>query len=191
MSIYSTDKPAIRRLDHSPSKRRFLECLGGVVSCAALPTTAMSQPQQRALSFHHLHTGETLKTTYWNGQAYDDEELGLVNKLLRDFRTGDVHPIEHQLLDLLHTVQRELNVEAPYQVIGGYRSPTTNTMLRQRSSGVAKKSLHLQGRAIDVRIPDVNSKLLRDVAADLHLGGVGYYRRSNFVHLDTGRPRVW
>lgn len=194
MSILTSASPAISRVNRSVSKRQFLGCLGGVASCAMLPlasVSALQQPHQRALSFHHLHTGERLTSTYWNGTAYEEQELNMVNTLLRDFRTGEVHPIEHRLLDILHTVQVELSVEAPYQVIGGFRSTATNAMLRKRSNGVAKKSLHMEGRAIDVRIQGVDSKLLREVAADLRLGGVGYYRRSNFVHLDTGRPRVW
>lgn len=178
------------------SRRQFVSCLGSAIAVAAAqPVFAMngvtSENQLRTLEFHHLHTGETLKTTYWNGQDYDDGALQSINYILRDFRTQDVYPIERQLLDILCKVQAELNVKAPFEVIGGYRSPQTNQMLRKRSTGVAKKSLHMQGRAIDVRLPDVNSARLREVAADLHLGGVGYYRSSNFVHLDTGRPRVW
>ena len=178
------------------SRRQFISRLGGTLTLAAAqPVMALanitSEKQHRSLEFHHLHTGETLESTYWNGLDYDNVALESINHVLRDFRTNDVYPIERNLLDILHTIQTELNVNAPFQVIGGYRSPKTNDMLRKRSSGVAKKSLHMQGRAIDVRLPDVNSARLREVAADLHLGGVGYYRSSNFVHLDTGRPRVW
>lgn len=180
------------------SRRRFISLVGSTVSAAALlpgsATAALSvsaRANRRSLGFHHLHTGETLRTTYWRGGDYDSAALASINQVLRDFRTGEIHPIEHDLLDILHTVQRELGTAGAYQVIGGYRSPKTNDMLSKRSSGVAKRSLHMQGRAIDVRIPGVSTARLREAAADLRLGGVGYYRKSDFVHLDTGRPRVW
>lgn len=178
------------------SRRRFIKLLAGSVSCAGvLPTLVTAavrpDPGSRSLVFHHLHTGETLEAEYWHDGHYDRNALTAVDHVLRDFRTGDVHAIDRELLDLLHRVQRELGVYAPFQVIGGYRSPRTNKMLRARSSGVAKRSLHMQGRAIDVRIPGVRTALLREAAADLRIGGVGYYRASDFVHLDTGRPRSW
>lgn len=157
----------------------------------ALSSTMNRQPDARNLVLHHLHTGETVQTTYWKGGSYDVTALTSIDRVLRDFRTGEVHRIEPDLLDILHFVQRELGVEAPYEVIGGYRSPKTNTMLRNRSGGVAKNSLHMQGQAIDIRISGVSSAILREAAADLRLGGVGFYKASNFVHLDTGRVRVW
>ena len=180
----------------SRSRRHFISLLGGAASLAAiLPAAAATdirwEPRQRSLVLHHLHTGEKLQTTYWHGGDYDRDALASIDRVLRDFRTGDIYPIERGLLDILHTVRYELGIEAPFQVIGGYRSPKTNEMLRKRSNGVAKRSLHMQGRAIDVRIPGTDSARLREVAADLRLGGVGYYRSSDFVHLDTGRPRVW
>ncbi len=176
-------------------RRQFISLLAGAASLATLspsivPTAAYaSAPRQ--LSFRHLHTGETLQATYWHSGDYDTGALSEIDQILRDFRTGETYPIAPGLLDMLHVVRTELGVEAPFHVIGGYRSPKTNAMLRKRSNGVAKRSLHMQGRAIDVRLPGINSALLRAVAADLRLGGVGYYRRSDFVHLDTGRPRVW
>ena len=152
---------------------------------------ALNGEAARQLEFHHLHTGEKLAATYWQNGGYDRPALDSINHLLRDFRTGDVYPIAQDLLDLLATVKHALRADGPFEVIGGYRSPKTNDMLRQRSTGVAKRSLHMQGMAIDVRIVDLPTKQLREAAADLRLGGVGYYAKSNFVHLDTGRPRVW
>lgn len=175
-------------------RRHFLRALGsGLALASAAPAVlAKSAPATvRQLEFHHLHTRERLATTYWTDGNYDRAALASINHLLRDFRTGEVYPIAQDLLDLLATVKAELATEAPFEVIGGYRSPKTNDMLRQRSSGVAKRSLHMQGKAIDVRIVDVPTKQLREAAADLRLGGVGYYAKSNFVHLDTGRPRFW
>ena len=177
------------------SRRKILFGLGGVVAASAIApfytATAKVSASQKTLGFVHLHTGERLESTYWTNDAYHQPALDSIGRLLRDFRTGDVHPIAPDLLDLLHRVKTELNIDAPFHVIGGYRSPKTNDMLRKNSSGVAKRSLHMQGRAIDLRVPDLRTSLLREVAADLRLGGVGYYRSSDFVHLDTGRPRVW
>ena len=188
MSNYNPD-------DTLNSRRRFLKTLSGSASIVGLVPTlaaaAIPATNTRRLSFHHLHTGESLHTVYWHAGNYDAAALSEINRVLRDFRTGEHHPIAPDLLDLLHTVQSELGCDGGFQVIGGYRSPKTNDMLRKRSSGVAKRSLHMQGRAIDVRLPGIKTSVLREVAADLKLGGVGYYRKSDFVHLDTGRPRVW
>lgn len=177
------------------SRRGFIQIVSNVVAVAAtmpaLATAKTSTPARRVLTFHHLHTGEKLSACYWRDNAYDSEALASVDKVLRDFRTGEVFPIARRLLDNLTTIQSELGVTEPFLVIGGYRSPKTNEMLRNRSTGVAKRSLHMDGRAVDVRIAGVDSNMLREAAADLRLGGVGYYRKSNFVHLDTGRPRVW
>ena len=178
----------------TPGRRRFLRALGSSLALASAAPAVLAKTAPvavRELEFHHLHTRERLAATYWSDGAYDRAALASINRILRDFRTGEVYPIAQDLLDLLATVKAELGTNAPFEVIGGYRSPKTNTMLRQRSNGVAKRSLHMQGMAIDVRITDVPTKQLREAAADLRLGGVGYYPKSNFVHLDTGRPRFW
>lgn len=177
-----------------PGRRHFLRALGSGLALASAAPVALANTAPaavRRLEFHHLHTQERLAATYWNDGAYDRSALASIDHLLRDFRTGEVYPIARELLDLLATVKAELGTDAPFEVIGGYRSPKTNDMLRQRSKGVAKRSLHMQGMAIDVRIVDLPTKRLREAAADLRLGGVGYYPKSNFVHLDTGRPRFW
>lgn len=185
-----------RKQSKSRNRRRFLCSLGsGVVLAssgpAVLAKSALATDVSRELAFRHLHTGEQLATTYWHDGSYDARALDSINHILRDFRTGDVYPIAQDLLDLLATVKREIGADGPFEVIGGYRSPKTNNMLRQRSTGVAKRSLHMRGMAIDVRLVDLPTRRLREAAADLRLGGVGYYPKSNFVHLDTGRPRVW
>ncbi|WP_455365189.1 DUF882 domain-containing protein [Kaarinaea lacus] len=146
---------------------------------------------ERQLAFYNLHTGEKLTTTYWTDGNYLAAELRSINHLLRDHRSGEVQPIDKQLLDLLYALQQTVEKEGSYHIISGYRSPRTNARLRQQSSGVAKKSLHMLGKAIDVRLPGVDLKHLRQAALSLQLGGVGYYPKSNFVHLDTGRPRFW
>lgn len=172
------------------SRRRLLQL--GVTALAAVCTPAWAlQRPSRSLAFDHLHTGEKLSITYFRDGAYDDIALATINHLLRDFRTGDVFPIRPGLLDQLCEVQAAIGSDAPFQVISGYRSPATNDMLHRKSGGVAEHSLHMEGMAIDVRLADTRTRHLRDVAASLKLGGVGYYAASNFVHLDIGRPRHW
>ena len=192
------DTKVDKGMDETRSKthgrRRFLRALGSSLALASAAPAALAKAvpvAARELEFHHLHTHERLAATYWSDGDYDRAALASINRILRDFRTGEVYPIAQDLLDLLATVKAELGTNAPFEVIGGYRSPKTNNMLRQRSNGVAKRSLHMQGMAVDVRIVDVPTKQLREAAADLRLGGVGYYPKSNFVHLDTGRPRFW
>ncbi len=158
----------------------------GVAGTARAATAAT----RRSLSFLHLHTDERLSVTYFEDGRYLPHALGRIHHLLRDFRTGDVHVIDPGLLDILHALSAELG-ERTFEVISGYRSPATNGMLRKNSDGVAKKSMHLQGRAIDVRLPGLATSRLRDAATGLARGGVGYYAALDFVHLDTGRIRSW
>jgi len=145
----------------------------------------------RKLGFHNLHTGESVQAAYWEAGAYVPDALNAVNRVLRDFRTGEVHPIEPKLLDLLTHLQAKLGVSRPFQVISGYRSPATNAKLHAASNGVATKSLHMQGKAIDIRLSGVELADLRDAALGLQLGGVGFYPGSDFVHVDVGRVRRW
>lgn len=145
----------------------------------------------RALRFSHTHTGERLSVEYFDRGAYLPDALSTINHFLRDFRTGDVHDIDSDLLDLLHQVQTTTGTSKPFQVISGYRSPKTNTQLRQRSEGVAAGSLHMKGQAIDIRLADVPLPKLREAALAAGRGGVGFYRASDFVHVDTGRVRFW
>ena len=146
----------------------------------------------RALSFHHTHTGKTLTVTYHRDGEYVPEALAALDEFLEDFRTGDEARMDPALFDLLYDIQRVSGSEGTYEVISAYRSPATNVMLRKKSKGgVAKKSQHLLGKAIDVRLTDVDTPTLRDVALSLKRGGVGYYHASDFVHVDTGRVRRW
>ncbi len=148
-------------------------------------------PERRSLSFVHTHTGEQLSSVYFEAGAYRPGELGRINQLLRDFRTGDVHPIDTGVLDILADLRVLADRDEPYEVISGYRSSATNAALRRHSSGVAEHSLHLQGRAIDVRLPGLPTGRLRDLALGMARGGVGFYAQSDFVHLDNGRVRYW
>jgi uncharacterized protein YcbK (DUF882 family) len=174
------------------NRRRFLSTLATAAPLLALPGTAASSvPDFRALRFQHLHTGERLEVEYVSRGHYLPDALASINHLLRDFRTHDVHAIDPLLLDLLHALSIATGTQHPFEVISGYRSPATNQHLRDRSSGVASGSLHMVGKAIDIRVRDVRLSALRDAARALARGGVGYYPASDFVHVDTGRVRTW
>ena len=148
-------------------------------------------PAARSLALWHTHTHEALSVAFADATGYRAAALGQVNSFLRDFRTREVHDIDPKLLDLLHRLAGELDAAEPYHVISGYRSPRTNSALRSKSGGVAKYSLHMDGKAIDIRLPGVPLARVREAALDLKLGGVGYYPGSDFVHVDTGRVRAW
>ncbi len=140
---------------------------------------------------NNLHTGETLETCYFNGQRYVRSELQRLNHICRDFRQNEVHPMDKKLFDQITRIQAALGTDAEVQIISGYRSPTTNAMLRNKSSGVAKKSFHMLGQAIDFRLEGVSLKQVHEAALSLKAGGVGYYPKSQFVHIDTGPVRQW
>jgi uncharacterized protein YcbK (DUF882 family) len=146
---------------------------------------------ERRLSFYHTHTRESLDIVFFENGEYIESALEEINRYLRDFRTGDVAIIDPKLLDLIYEIRESLGSNGTYEVISAYRSPKTNQILRNRSKGVVKNSQHLLGTAIDVRLEDVPTKKLRDAALAMERGGVGYYRISNFVHIDTGRVRRW
>ena len=178
------------------TRRSFVRALGAptasLVTLAALPRLASaSTPASRELSFDLLHTGERLKVEYFSSGAYVPDALAAVDHLLRDFRTEAVGRIDPGLLDVLHALAARTGSGRPFEIISGYRSPATNAMLHARSSGVATKSLHMSGKAIDIRLGDVALGALRAAALSLGAGGVGYYPKSNFVHVDTGRVRSW
>ncbi len=146
----------------------------------------------RSVALDNLHTeGESMEAVYWDQGDYIPDVLDAVNTHLRDFRTGDVHIIDPRLLDLLDSVSILTEAKSPFQVISGYRSPATNAMLHERSDEVAKKSFHMSGMAIDIRLPGVDLSHLHAAALTLGRGGVGYYPESNFVHIDVGPVREW
>lgn len=176
-------------------KRHLLAAalLGVSLTSFATVSQGTLASEARELSFYHTHTGKRLNVVYWEDGRYVDKALHKINRFLSDFRTGDVAAMDQQLLDLIYDVRDSLGGEGTYQIISAYRSPKTNEMLRNRSasSGVAKKSQHLLGKAIDVRLEGVPTAELRDAAIRLQRGGVGYYEASDFVHMDTGRVRRW
>lgn len=176
-------------------RRRILKVGAGLIAAGGLtmlgagPSRAAVGP--RDLAFHNLHTGENLNVTYWADGQPIPEALADVNHILRDFRTNEILSIDLRLLNLLHRVQRALDTTAPFHIISGYRSPATNKKLRGKGGGVAKLSLHMQGKAIDVRVPGRPLHLLHKAAVAQKSGGVGKYPKSGFVHMDVGRVRYW
>ncbi len=151
---------------------------------------ANKKRQPNPLTLINTHTQEEFELRHF-GRACPPTIKHNLYAFLRDYRTGDVHPIDFRLMDILHAIQRETGSRGAFEVISGYRSPKTNAMLRESSSGVAKNSLHLKGQAIDIRLTDLRTRELRDVARSLKAGGVGYYAKSDFVHIDTGKVRHW
>ena len=183
-----------RDLGGRQARRRFILGFAAPLALALVglpPRQAEAARRQRSILLHHCHTGETLKTVYFADGRYLPEALRAVTRHLRDWRDGTTRPIDPRLLDLLWSLRRKLDVDAPVEVFCGYRSPETNAMLRRRSRGVARNSLHMQGMAIDFRVPSRSLRAVRAAAVSLKAGGVGYYPRSGFVHVDTGDVRYW
>jgi uncharacterized protein YcbK (DUF882 family) len=175
------------------SRRSFLLASAQLTAgmLISIPLFGQASPVQRhRLSLYHTHTGETLKVDF-HPAACSPRTVQRINRFLRDHRTGEVFPIDLRLLEMLCRIQKAGGSSGTFEVISGYRSQRTNNRLRQKSSGVATKSLHLQGQAIDVRLTDLKTRKLKDIAQSLQAGGVGFYAASNFVHLDTGRVRSW
>ena len=158
----------------------------------ALPRRVLAAPDgDRRLLLFNTHTGELLDTHYYRDGGYDTIELGRLDWVFRDHRTSEVLPIAERLFDLLHELAADARREPRYEIISGYRSPATNAMLAATTGGVSSRSLHMQGRAIDVRLTGHPTAELRDLALARQAGGVGYYPSSDFVHLDLGAVRSW
>lgn len=187
-----------------PARRRLLGHGIRLITVAALPawgqaaqaTTAPAPApalaRERTLSLVHTHTRERIELVYAAAGSYLDDALSKLNRFLRDHYSGDVGIIDPVLFDQLHAVQAALGTTRSFEVISGYRCPSTNDKLRAKGGGgVARQSLHMQGRAIDIRLQGVPLDEVRDAALALRAGGVGYYPGSQFVHLDTGRVRSW
>jgi len=191
------------RNEHEPrtaiSRRCFLLLAAAGAASAALPAGVearqdLRRPGEpaRRLSFLHMHTQERLQVVYRSNGRYDRHALEKINYLLRDHRTGEVRPIDTELLELLYALRKRLGTIQPFQVFSGYRSAQTNRQLRSEGRGVARKSMHLVGKAVDIRVPGRNLAMLRDAALEQQAGGVGYYPRGvGFVHVDVGRVRSW
>jgi uncharacterized protein YcbK (DUF882 family) len=177
----------------NPTRRGFLRNCGGALILASglLPFAIASASTRREISMVNTHTGERANLCYFREGQFVAEACQRLNHLLRDFRTGDVHTIDPGLYDMVYAIQTEAGHRGQVEIISGYRSPATNEKLRKGSTGVAKRSLHMQGQALDIRLTGVDTAKVRDAALALRAGGVGYYPKSDFVHVDTGRVRHW
>ncbi len=177
------------------TRRNFLR-IGFLAACScgipsALSAAVPRETFRKTLTFYHTHTGETLQADYWLNGQYQPEALKKIDHFLRDHRNGKSKPINTGLLDTLHHIHTMITSDKPFHVISGYRSPETNSYLRHQKKGVAKKSFHLKGEAVDIRVPGVPLKKLRRIAMELKMGGVGYYPGPDFVHVDVGPVRCW
>jgi uncharacterized protein YcbK (DUF882 family) len=178
--------------------RRVLICagafalLGAAFRChVVLADAGEAQQPVRSLALRNLHTGETVNAVYWADDKYIPAELHRINYILRDFRTNEIRPIDPLLLDLLFRIRQALGSTAFFDVISGYRSPKTNALLATKSAGVSSHSMHMQGKAADVRLEGCPLETLWRAALAQHAGGVGYYPDSQFVHIDVGPVRRW
>lgn len=190
-------------MNHTGSRRHILRLMFASGASLALARMALADQagvlaaeeapvEERYLEFFNTHTNETVKMVYKRGAEFDQAALEAFKKILRDRRNGEAHDMDVRLYDQLFDLARAAKVEPHYEIISGYRSPESNDKMSSRpGSGVAKKSLHMQGRAIDVRLRNCPTSKLRDLALEAKQGGVGYYERSDFVHLDTGNFRTW
>ena len=180
----------VKSITQAFSRRRFLQTAGaGVLACVASPVLAAYG--EREVSLIHTTSGERLNTVYFKNGVYDPTALLRVAYLMRDLHSNDIHTIDPMLLDTLFELQVRADHDKPYQVISGYRNPATNAELAKTIHAVAEHSMHIKGRAIDVRVSGVPTKKLRDLAIAMRRGGVGYYPNGNSLHLDTGRIRTW
>lgn len=171
-----------------PRTAIFVVC---ILLLALTPVAIGNTGESRSLKFYHTHTHETLEVTYYRDGDYQPASMEELGDFLSDWRNGHQHQIDPGVMDILWEIQQVSGNNNAYEVISAYRSPETNKLLRKNSSGVARKSQHVLGKAIDVRLRGLETEKLRDIALELKLGGVGYYQRSNFVHVDTGRVRRW
>ncbi len=196
LNLLKTGKDATQ--DITTSSRRYFLKLSAVgagvalASPAALAATLPSSRTERILSLYSPNTGEMLRTVYWTPtDGYLEESLQALSYLMRDRRNDQFKRMDPKLIDTLYVLQLQLEPRQPIHVLSGYRSPETNAMLRQRSRNVARNSMHLHAKAIDIRMPDCNFDEVHRAAVSLQVGGVGRYSRSRFVHIDTGPVRQW
>ena len=177
------------------TRRRWIKTVlagSAGLGLSRLASAEEAAPVERHLELFNTHTGETASVVYKRGAQFDVVALATLKKVLRDHRNGEMHDMDARLYDQLHELALSAHREPRFEIISGYRSPESNAKMSARpGSGVAKKSLHLQGRALDVRLKSCPCTNLRDLALAAKQGGVGYYRRSDFVHIDTGAFRTW
>lgn len=183
-------------MNFDETRRKIVKySLGGIAAVMSgalniLPAQAR-QTVGYTVSIKNAHTGERFQGVYRIGSYYVPSAFRKINRLMRDHRSGEIHPIDPKLVDTLSRVQRDCNCTQAIELLSGYRCPKTNAMLRRSSKAVAKNSYHMKGQAADIRVPGSSTSKVRNTARALRIGGVGYYPRSGFVHVDTGDVRTW
>lgn len=183
--------PSFRTDRRSLLKMGATAILTSVFTHPVLAAVGSNRQEHHVLSFYNIHTGEVLKTCFRSSGVLIHRAVNQISHIMRDHRTGEIKPVDPNLLDLLYRIVMEEKPRSPISIISGYRSPRTNAALRRVTTGVARKSLHMEGRAIDIRIPGYQTTDLRQLAINLQCGGVGYYPESDFLHLDTGPVKIW
>ena len=168
-----------------------LSVTAALSATCAKPALALPEGGTYSVSFRNEHTDETFSGIYRVGNRYLPEAFERINYVLRDFRQNEIFPIDPRAIDIVAIVHKATGATEPYSLLSGYRTPKTNAMLRNEGGGVAKHSLHMAGQAIDVRMHNTSTQHIHELATKLHAGGVGYYPRSNFVHMDSGAFRTW
>lgn len=184
-----------RAEEYQADRRGFLKLGLGAVAALGfwMPdlSYAASAANGREINLLNQHTGEKFRGEYWYRGKYLPDAFSEIKILMRDHRVNEQFPIDPRLMDVLYVMHHRLGNKTPFNIISGYRSPSTNAMLRKTTEGVARNSLHMTGQAADMRMPGISLKTLRDTGRSVRAGGVGYYPSSNFVHIDTGRVRSW
>jgi uncharacterized protein YcbK (DUF882 family) len=196
MNSPTLEETAVADGTNKVSRRRFLKRLAcGSLLAMGIPNIVQAAfsgfTAHKTLSLEHHHTGENLTLTYYEQGRYIHGALEEISYFMRDYHNGAVHSIDPALLDQLYDVKLLLGVNKPFHIVSAYRSPETNASLRRHSRGVARQSLHMEGRAIDIRMEGMSANTIRNAALMVQNGGIGFYPRSNFVHLDTGELRTW
>lgn len=181
----------IKRRNFLKQAALFGATTGMVATSGRVAAKTMRPSMEKTLKLYNIHTGETVQATFWAEGRYIEEEVQMLDMLLRDHRANEVLAMQRKLYHHLFKLQMMLEPKQGVHIISGYRSPETNRRLQSMSNGVAKKSLHMQGRAIDIRMPGVSIRNVQRAALSMKTGGVGYYPTSGFVHIDTGRVRNW
>jgi uncharacterized protein YcbK (DUF882 family) len=185
-----------RRYEDKINRRSCLKLLALTATANIFPLPVFSAtrapfPSKKSLNLYNIHTDERLRIVYWYKGKYLPEALHEINYILRDFRANEIKPIDTRLLDFIYNIRMQLNTRQYFHIISGYRCPSTNALLRKKSKGVAKNSLHMSGKAVDIRVPKRDISMVRRAAMNLQYGGVGYYQSLNFVHIDVGEVRYW
>ena len=185
----------IPAINSGMNRRKFIALGLSVVTATLVPKKILAavkdSPAEKKLSFYNVYSHENLETIYWKDGQFVPEALSMINHIFRDSRTGKVKAIKTDLLDLLFSIHEKLKNKEPFHIISGYRTPHSNALLRKKIKGVARNSLHMYGKAVDLNLPGYSAKYIRRTAMSLRRGGVGYYPRSKFVHIDIGQIRYW